>query len=199
MNGVMPINSSSPARPRLIKGTLASVVGLAAAIGLLTHTPAEESGRTVAVKMSGTGEATVRHVAGKQYLRPYLDIAGVATACDGITRGIKLGQAYTEAQCAAMLERELVIHAQGVMDCTPSLGQPGRDAQRVAAVLLTYNIGVANWCGSTARRRFEAGDIRGGCEAFALWNKARVGGVLREVKGLTARRKRERAICLAGA
>jgi len=179
-------------------GTLAAVVGLVAAAALLVQTPREESGRAVDVAIAQDGSATIKHVAGRQYLTPYLDVAGIPTACDGITRGVKLGQRYTEAQCAALLERELVIHAQGVMRCTPRLAESGRDYQRVAAVLLAYNIGVGAYCTSSVDRRFDAGQWRAGCDAFANWDKARVGGVLRPVAGLTARRKRERAICLKG-
>ena len=65
-------------------------------------------------------------------------------------------------------------------------------------MLLAYNIGVTNFCGSTPRARFEAGRIAGACDAFLAWNKARVQGVLRPVRGLTLRRKREREVCLTG-
>jgi len=176
------------------KGTLAAVVGILATATLLTSIPAEESGRTVDVTVAADGTATVRHVAGKQYLKPYLDIVGVATACDGITRGVKLDQRYTEAQCAQRLEAELVEHAEQVMRCSPRLKEPGRDYQRAAAVSLAYNIGWPRYCSSTVDRRFDAGSWRAGCDAILMWNKA--GG--REVAGLTARRKRERAICLRG-
>lgn len=189
------IKSLSPAAKG---GTLAAVVGILSATMLLVETPKEESGRTVHVVVASDGAATLQHVAGRQYLKPYLDIAGVPTACDGITAGVKMGQRYTEAQCVTMLERELVAHAQGVMRCTPRLAEPGRDYQRVAAVLLAYNIGVSGYCGSTVAKRFNASAWTSGCDAFAMWNKARVNGVLRPVAGLTARRGRERAICLKG-
>lgn len=185
-----PAMGASPVK----KGTLAAVIGLAAAALVLVKTPEEESGRKVQVTMAQDGTATVQHVAGKQYLRSYLDIVGVPTACDGITKGVRLNQTYTEAQCAALLEAELVRHASGIMACSPGLRAPGRDWQRAGSTLLAYNIGIAGFCGSTARKRFDSGDIRGGCDAFLRWNKA--GG--REVAGLTKRRQRERAICLRG-
>lgn len=185
--------------PTAVKGgTLAAIVGLLSASMLLVETPKEESGRTVAVAVTDNGTATVKHVAGPQYLKSYLDIAGIPTACDGITAGVRMGQRYTEAQCAALLEAELVKHAKGVMACTPALADKGRDYQRVAAVLLAYNIGVGGYCGSTVARRFNARQWRPACDAFGMWNKARVNGVLRPVAGLTARRGRERAICLRG-
>lgn len=194
-----PAPSPAPARTVGPKpGTLAFIVGISAAAVLLVETPKEESGRTVEATVAPDGTATVRHVSGRQYLTPYRDIAEIATACDGITRGVKMGQTYTEAQCTEMLERELVIHATGVMACVPGLKVEGRDNQRVAAVLLAYNIGVGGFCNSTVARRFNAGDWKGGCDAMLMWNKARVNGVLRPVTGLTRRREREREICRKG-
>jgi lysozyme len=180
------------------KARLAALVGIPAAVALLTLIPEEESGRKVAVKIAPNGEATVRHVSGKQYLEAYLDIAKVPTACDGITRGVRMGQTYTEDQCAALLEQELVIHTKGVLNCTPGLNAAKRDNQRVAAISFAYNVGVQAYCGSSVARRFNAGNWRGGCDALLMWDKARVGGTLRPVKGLTRRREKERQICLRG-
>lgn len=178
--------------------TLAGLIGAVAAAIALTVVPREESGRTVEVAIAPDKTATVRHVAGKQYLKAYLDIAGVPTACDGITAGVRLGQSYTEAQCAALLERELLEHAEGMMRCSPGLRSPGMDYPRAAALSLTYNIGVGAFCRSSVRQRFDRGDVIGGCNGFLAWNKARVNGVLRPVAGLTARRQRERTLCMKG-
>ena len=193
----MAIQPPKPATS-LKKGTLASVIGIAAAVLVLQTVPEDESGRHVKVTVAQDGTAMVKHVRGPQYLRAYLDIAGIPTACDGITKGVKMGQVYTEAQCAMLLERELIVHAQGVMNCSPGLHGDGRDNQRAAAVSLAYNIGVGGYCRSTVVRRFNAGNYRGACDAFMAWNKARVNGVLRPVQGLTNRRARERALCLKG-
>jgi GH24 family phage-related lysozyme (muramidase) len=38
----------------------------------------------------------------------------------------------------------------------------------------------------------------GACAQLSRWNKARVGGVLRVVRGLDNRRKAERSLCEAG-
>lgn len=121
----------------------------------------------------------------------YRDIVGVATACRGMTgNGIVVGRVYSDAECDAMDEAGAVTHAQGVLRCTPRL----KGDQLVAATLLTYNIGVGGYCGSTVARRFNAGDLRGGCDAFLMW--VRAGG--RVVKGLVNRRNYERSICLRG-
>jgi len=197
-----------PARSSKRKGTLALIVGPIAAALLLTQVPAEESGRQIAASIAADGTATVRHIAGPQYLKAYLDAVGIATACDGITKGVKLGQRYSEAQCAAMLEAELVEHAEGVKRCTPRLWAPGLDYARVAAVSLTYNVGVGAWCKSTADRRFDAGQWAAACEAigpsFAIINAAGqrvvvngfVKGGGRVLPGLVKRRGREKETCL---
>lgn len=177
-----------------VGGSLAGIVGIGATVLLFTNIPAEESGRKVAVVPQKDNTVLIQHVGGPQYLNAYLDIVKVPTACDGITRGVRVGQTYSDAQCNAMLEKELVIHAQGVMACTPGLQGAGRDNQRYAAVSLAYNVGVAGYCGSTVARKFNAKDYRGGCDALLLWVKA--GGKI--VRGLVSRRERERAVCLRG-
>jgi lysozyme len=197
----MASNPPPPKPSRKKQGTLAALVGIATAAMLFKAVPAEESGRKVTVDFQVDGTATVQHVSGPQYLKAYLDIADIPTACDGLTKGVQIGQTYTPAQCTAKLEEALIEHAAGVMRCTPglALGTPRRDNVRFAAISMAYNIGVAGWCGSTARKLVDAGKIRAACDAFLPWDKARVGGKLRPVKGLTLRRQRERAECLKDA
>lgn len=183
---------------RSARRTLAGIIGALAAGTILTLVPQEESGRTVKVDIDSRGAARVTHVAGRQYLKAYRDVAGVATACDGITKGVRIGQSYSEAQCAALLERELVVHAEGMLACSPGLRRPGWDYPRAAALSLTYNIGVGGFCRSRVRQLFDAGNLIGACNAFLSWNKARVKGRLQALPGLTTRRTRERALCLKG-
>ncbi|MCE4222125.1 lysozyme [Methylobacterium sp. C25] len=68
------------------------------------------------------------------------------------------------------------------------------DPTYVAFLDLAYNIGSGAFCRSTVVRKFNAGDRRGACDALLLFNKA--GGKV--IPGLTARRERERALCLKG-
>ncbi|WOE76331.1 glycoside hydrolase family protein [Alterisphingorhabdus coralli] len=181
-------------------GSLAAIVGFSAAASLFVLVPKDESGRTVEVELADDGKPTVTHIRGKQYLKAYLDVAGIPTACDGIIKNIKMGQTFTEEQCAAKLERELVIHARGVMRCTPAFrNHPDKEAigdTIAATVSLTYNIGIGGYCGSSAARAFNRGDWRHACDRFLPWNKARVRGRLRVVRGLKLRRERERKLCL---
>jgi len=186
-------------RPAItLLGKLAAVVGPATAALLLTAIPAEESGRKVAVSVAPSGQTTLRAISGPQYLRVYLDMVGVPTACDGLTgEGIKLGANFTEAQCAAMLEDRLAADGARVMACTPGLALsiPHRTHVRFAAVSLAHNIGWPTYCRSTMRAQINAGLIRAGCASLLRFNRA--GGHV--VRGLTVRRERERAVCLKDA
>ncbi len=198
---------------------LIGLIGLTATIWLLDITPEDESGREVEVTVSQSGEVDLRHVRGPMFLKAYLDLAGVATACDGLADRdrIKLGQTYTEAQCTEMLIQALYVHAKGVMACTPRLHAAGMDFQRVAAVAFAYNLGIGAWCGSSAKRYFDAGDTVRAANNLLPWNKAKVGlknvpayrrrgetcaqsrGIWRcTVRGLTNRRHRDREYMLTG-
>jgi lysozyme len=121
----------------------------------------------------------------------YADVAGVPTVCWGATQGIYAHRRYSDGECRALLDRDLRRHADGVAACLP----PALPAETFAAsVSLAYNIGVGAFCRSTAARQFNAGDLRGGCDAMTRWNKA--GG--RVLPGLVRRRAAERALCLKG-
>lgn len=123
---------------------------------------------------------------------PYFDLIGVKTVCYGETQNIE-ERHYSDAECKAKLEKAVgERYLKPVADCVPQL--TARPEQLAASTSLAYNIGVKSFCGSTAAKRFRAGDIRGGCEAFLMWTRA--GGKV--VKGLVKRREVERKLCLTG-
>jgi len=119
----------------------------------------------------------------------YTDMVGIPTKCSGDTTDVVIGRRYTDAECRASLETQLIAHAAPVLDCVPQLA--GHPYQIAASVSLAYNIGVEAFCRSTAAARFRAGDWRGACRAIEMWNTA--GG--RVVPGLVRRRAEERALC----
>lgn len=124
----------------------------------------------------------------------YKDPIGVVTVCYGETRGVKLGDKHTKAECDAMLLKGLAEFEEGVLRIAPALAQaPG--PRLVAHVSLAYNIGLGNYRKSSAARLFNAGDVQGSCDSFRLWNKA--GGIV--FRGLTRRREAERELCLRAA
>lgn len=119
------------------------------------------------------------------------------TACFGETLGIREGDRFTDRQCRTMLKARLVNDFRAELhkyftDETKALRlTPERDA---AYVDLAYNVGRRGAGRSTAVRRLNAGDIRGGCKALTWWNKA--GG--RVVRGLVRRRSAEYGLCMRG-
>ena len=149
------------------KATLKATVGAGAAALLLSYVPQFEG----------------------MVLRGYKDPIGIVTACAGHTKTAVLGKPYTRAECDRLLEQDLVEHAAGVLRCTPGL--QGQTYPLAAASSFSFNVGVAKYCGSTMARKFNAGDIAGGCAELSKWIRA--GG--RVMPGLVARRAAERAIC----
>lgn len=152
----------------------------------------DRKGKAKLVALVGAGAAAILipFVGGWEGKRndPYKDIVGVWTVCYGETRVAM--RRYTDTECEEMLAEGLADFAAPVLARNPEL--KGRPNQLAAAVSLSYNIGSAAYSRSTVARRFSARDWKGACDAFLLWNKA--GG--KEVKGLTNRRRAERAICL---
>ncbi len=121
---------------------------------------------------------------------PYVDIVGVRTVCYGETR-VEMRR-YSDAECRALLTKGLEQFAAPVIRCTPILAD--KPYQLAAATSLAYNVGTGAYCRSTVARRFNAGNIKGACDAFMMWTKVGV----RTVQGLVNRRRDERALCLRG-
>lgn len=124
--------------------------------------------------------------------RGYLDPIGIPTKCTGDTTNVVVGRYYSDLECRASLDKQLLAHAGPVVACTPGLN--GRPYETAASVSLAYNIGTAGFCKSTAARLFNARDYRGGCKAIGRFVIA--GG--RVIQGLVNRRKAEVALCLKG-
>jgi len=158
-------------RAPMKRKTLIGTIGAAAALIVTPFVSGWESG------------GTPRLVA-------YQDIVKVWTICGGETLGVKPGMVETVAGCELREEAALIRHAEPVLACTPVLRT--HPNQLSAAISLAYNIGTAGYCQSTVARRFKAGDWRGGCDAFLMWNKA--GGKV--VRGLDRRRRAERDLCM---
>lgn len=125
--------------------------------------------------------------------KAYRDIVGVPTICFGETRGVKMGDTKTMAQCKQMLADGLVEFETSMRRC---LKAPDAipDKPYVAFLSLSWNIGTGAFCKSTTARLANAGDLRGACNAITKFNRA--GG--RVIQGLVGRRNAERKLCLEG-
>jgi lysozyme len=126
----------------------------------------------------------------------YKDIIGVWTACYGETRGIRAGMKFTKAECDKMFLEGLNDFAMKMEQCVPSMADEAATppTRYVAHLSLAYNIGTGAYCKSSIARKQNAGDVKGACEAFNLYNRA--GG--RVIRGLVLRRADERQYCLKG-
>lgn len=163
-----------------------------------TNWTAEEPGAKVVTGVQDFLTVAVPFIGRWEGLRleAYLDIVGVPTVCYGETKGVKLGDTYTKAECDAMLAREILSYRDRLHPAftakTIDLRLPV--ARHVAFVSLAYNVGVSGTSKSTAVRRLNASDIKGACDALGWWNKA--GG--RVIRGLANRRAEETSLCMRG-
>lgn len=129
----------------------------------------------------------------------YLDIVNVPTICYGHTRTVTRQMVFdrvtwTDEFCKDLLLEEIVEYRDGVqryftIETKKERLTPKRDA---AYTSLGFNIGYDRAGKSTATKRLNKGNIKGGCEAIGWWNKA--GG--RVVRGIVNRRNDEVLYCL---
>jgi len=100
----------------------------------------------------------------------------------------------TRAEAETLLRADLVKYERYVR----RISRPGTThGQFGAMVSLCFNIGPTNFMKSSVARHHRNGDTRRAAESFLLWNKARVNGRLQVLRGLTRRRRDERAMYIA--
>lgn len=136
---------------------------------------------------------------GRRYF-VYRDIAGMPTVCDGVTGpDVIPGKTYTDAECDALLLKQVEAHTAGVLDCLDPDPPP---AMAVGLADFGYNVGVNAFCASTAARKYNAGDRIGACAEISRWTWVRHDGHKVDCRtagnlcpGLVTRRDRERAMC----
>ncbi|HAA40895.1 MAG TPA: lysozyme [Pseudomonas sp.] len=149
--------------------------------------------RILAVSLAGsTGMAgvLVSNFEGRS-LVAYLDPVGIPTICEGVTRGVRLGQSKTPAQCDALLQQELTVAMAGV---DRNVTKPQPETRRAALASFVYNVGEPQFKASTLLRKLNAGDARGACAELSRWVYA--GG--QKLQGLVNRRAAERELCEVG-
>lgn len=125
----------------------------------------------------------------------YADPVGIPTICFGETRGVKLGDVATKAQCEGMLKASLAEFSAAIDRCLP---QNLPDAPYVAFLSAAYNIGPDAFCASSMARHARAGNLQAACDALLMWDKVTIAGAKVRLPGLTNRRVEERKLCLSG-
>lgn len=121
----------------------------------------------------------------------YRDVIGVPTVCYGETKGVRMGDVHTKAECDEMFIARLNEFATHVEQCVQG---PIPDKSEVAMVSLAYNIGWGGFCKSSIVRLWNAGARMTACDAFMKFNRA--GG--RVLSALNKRREHERQLCREG-
>ena len=129
-------------------------------------------------------------------LSAYQDVAGIYTIGYGHTPASP-GQTIDEAEAERLLLNDINFAIAIVTDATGAVQTT--DNQFSAMVSLAFNIGIGGFRQSSVVRHHQAGDYQAAADAFLLWNKAHVDGVLVVVAGLARRRSEERALYLAEA
>lgn len=96
----------------------------------------------------------------------------------------------TMGEVDEILAQDLAMFESGVRRLCPNGLNPGRFG---ALVSFAFNVGLGNLQNSTLRMKHNRGEYEDAADEFLKWNKA--GG--KELKGLTNRRKDERALYLS--
>lgn len=127
-------------------------------------------------------------------LRAYLCPANVPTIGYGHTKtvtkaDVAKGRTIKAAEAERLLKTDLVVYEAGVAKLVEV---PLTDDQYGALVSFAYNLGVGALAGSTLLKRINTKASMRDIEAsWIQWDKARIGGVLKPLRGLTIRRKSE--------
>lgn len=127
----------------------------------------------------------------------YRDPPGILTVCYGHTGSVDPNRQYSVAECRGLLDADMGQAVDAVTRCVP--GAP--ESVAVAFSDAVFNIGPTIACdraNSTAARLLAARQWRQACEQLPRWDKARVGGQLVALPGLTKRRAAEQQVCVAG-
>lgn len=134
-------------------------------------------------------------------LSAYLDSASIPTIGIGTIKypngkKVSMGDTCTKEEAIAWAKHDAERFEKALSVMVPSTI---RQTQFDALMLLMYNIGEAGLRSSTVMRLIKKNPADPAIKAAWLsWNKARVKGVLREVRGLTIRRGKEYALYAAG-
>jgi lysozyme len=142
-------------------------------------------------QINRAGEQLIQSFEGCE-LEAYLDVAGIPTIGWGHTGPeVKLGQKITQAEADRLFDLDTDRFEAAVDSLTKG---HATDNQFAALVSFAYNVGAEALKTSTLLRKHNSGDYAGAAAEFGKWNKARVGGKLVVVKGLTRRREAEAAL-----
>lgn len=116
----------------------------------------------------------------------------VPTLGFGTTEGVKRGDTITPPKAVARALQDVAKFEGAVKQC---VHVPLHQFEYDAYISLSYNIGAANFCGSTLVKKLNAGDYAGACKEILRWDKFKG----QPLRGLTIRRQGEYRRCIGEA
>ncbi len=122
---------------------------------------------------------------------PYRCPANVLTIGHGRAHGVKKNMRITKEEAENFLKEDLRTFEAEVKNM---VNVPLSQYQFDALVSFVFNLGAANFKSSTLLKKLNAGDYAAVPAQLMRWNKARVGGKLQPLTGLTRRRTAEAAL-----
>jgi len=117
--------------------------------------------------------------------------AGVWTLGFGATKGVRSGMKCTLAEAEQRLIDDLNEHGKIVKQ---NVNVPLSQGQYDALTSFVFNLGGGAFKSSTLLKVLSSGNYDAVPEQILRWNKARVGGKLQTLRGLTRRRAAEAAV-----
>lgn len=122
---------------------------------------------------------------------PYRCPANILTIGYGHTKGVKKNMRLTKQEAEDLLRQDMKIYEA---DVKRLVDVPLTQYQFDALVSFVFNLGSGAFGGSTLLKKLNAGDYSAVPAQLMRWNKARVGGKLQPLTGLTRRRAAEAAL-----
>jgi lysozyme len=124
-------------------------------------------------------------------VRAYRCPAGKWTVGYGHTKGVRSGMKVTPEECEQFLIDDVKWCEEAVRR---HVEVPLSQRQFDALISFVFNLGEGNFARSTLLKRLNKGHYDEVPEQLQRWNKARVDGVLKPLRGLTRRRSAEAAL-----
>jgi lysozyme len=163
-------------------------------VGVKIQKPRKLVASAALISLLGVGAATATiNFVGREegeVLTPYGDIADVMTVCFGHTGRDIEDREYSPAECEALLNADLIKHAEPLFDCLNDFASAS-DGVKLSFISLAFNVGPAAVCNGSIARDFNSGDTQAACRDLLKYNKA--GGKV--IPALDARRHRELMQC----
>lgn len=145
------------------------------------------------------GSIAMYESSGKHVGKPYKDVGGVWTVCDGYTgKDIQPNKWYTPEECKVITAKAIAEHGKGVLACVKV---PISQKEYEAYTSFAYNVGTSAFCSSNILRTLNSGNRSMACQGLYVhpngkpaWSHA--GGKF--YQGLQNRRLAEYKTCMQG-